>query len=90
VIVSGPDQVSVRGAAEASAWSLAAAIPGGWEIVGPAAAPIARLKGNWRWHFVVKAPLSAPLGARVGAALDAVPLPDGLTRIVDVDPVGML
>lgn len=90
VIVSGPDQLAVRGAAEASASSLAAAIPEGWEMVGPAAAPIARLKGNWRWHFVVKAPLSAPLGARIGAVLDTVPLADGLTRIVDVDPVGML
>jgi len=58
--------------------------------VGPASAPIERIKGNWRWHFLVKAPAGDQIGRIVAVGLAEAPVPDGVTRIVDVDPVGML
>jgi primosomal protein N' (replication factor Y) len=58
--------------------------------VGPSAAPIARLKGNWRWHLVLKAPVDAAVPALLGTMLAAIRVPAGVSCIVDVDPVGML
>ena len=78
---------------EASAWSgelarwFARAKPAGVRVLGPAAAPISRLKRIYRFHFVLKAErrseLAAALGALLGFTAEA-----GIGRrnlIVDVD-----
>ncbi len=45
--------------------ALVAALPDTWSVLGPSPAPISRLKGVWRWHILVK----APLGARISRAV---------------------
>jgi len=90
VVFSGTSAGDVRSAARDAAAAVLDVLPDGWELVGPSTAPIARLKGNWRWHFLVKAPVDAAVSGVVGAALQGVATREGVTRIVDVDPVGML
>jgi primosomal protein N' (replication factor Y) len=58
------------------------------EILGPAEAPIARIKGKARWHALIKAPDSAAMRH----ALKAVKHKStgGVGVLVDVDPVSLL
>lgn len=90
VVVSGRDAVLVRQSAEQAATAVRCVLPDGWELVGPAPAPIARIKGSWRWHFLVKAPPDATFASVLREGLKGVDPPEGVTRIIDVDPVGML
>jgi primosomal protein N' (replication factor Y) len=90
ILLTGPSAPAVRQSAQDAASALREHLPAEWEVVGPAAAPITRLKGSWRWHMLLKAPPGAPVSSLVATALGSVAVPDGLTRIVDVDPVGML
>jgi primosomal protein N' (replication factor Y) len=61
------------------------------DVLGPAAAPIARLRGRYRFRVLLRARERAPLRAvlsAIGAARDRV---DARVRVVfDVDPVAML
>jgi primosomal protein N' (replication factor Y) (superfamily II helicase) len=66
-----------------------AAAPPGVELLGPAPAPIARIRNRFRWHFMLRAreraALRAPLLAVARARLDR------RVRIaLDVDPMTML
>ncbi|MGH7569547.1 MAG: hypothetical protein ACREL9_11400 [Gemmatimonadales bacterium] len=54
-------------------------------MLGPAPCPIARLKGRWRWHVLVKAVEPRALG-RVVRAWRA----RGRGVMVDRDPVNLL
>lgn len=57
-------------------------------ILGPASAPLARLRGTWRVHVLIKAEKRATLRA----ALALLPPRSGpqIRRIIDIDPVNML
>jgi primosomal protein N' (replication factor Y) len=88
--ITGKDAEAVRATAERTVVELRRQCPPEWEILGPAPAPIARIKGRWRWHAVVKAPDRASLSAPVRAALDTIAQVDGVSVVADVDPVGML
>lgn len=60
----------------------------GIQVLGPAPAPIAKVKGNWRWHVLLKA-------ASAEAVVDAVRSVGkervrGSRLIVDVDPMSLL
>lgn len=90
IVTSGRSAVAVRDAAHGAADALRRAIPEDFNVVGPAPAPIARIKSNWRWHLLLKAPEGADLSGVLARLLEPVPVPEGVTRIIDVDPVGML
>jgi primosomal protein N' (replication factor Y) len=90
VVTSGRSASDVRESAYAAAEALSGALPEGFAIVGPSAAPIARIKGNWRWHLVVKSPVDGDLPRVLRDGLERLAVAEGVTRIVDVDPVGML
>jgi len=72
VVVSSPDENRAALVAEQGAEWLR-----GWirrevsrvEVVGPAPAPIERLHGRWRWHFLFRAPSSSDLGAAARALM---------------------
>ena len=59
-------------------------------VLGPAPAPIARLRDRFRWHVQVHGPDGVALRGLVGRATAPLKTPDGLAWIVDVDPVEML
>ncbi|MFM7207469.1 MAG: primosomal protein N' [Planctomycetaceae bacterium] len=59
-------------------------------ILGPAPAPIARLRDRFRWHLQVHGPDGAALRALVGRGTGGLKTPDGVAWVIDVDPVDML
>ncbi|MFM7248937.1 MAG: primosomal protein N' [Planctomycetaceae bacterium] len=59
-------------------------------VLGPAPAPIARLRDQYRWHIQAHAADGAALRAVVRGAVEGLKTPDGVAWIVDVDPVEML
>ncbi|ATB45845.1 replication restart helicase PriA [Corallococcus macrosporus] len=63
----------------------------GVRMLGPALAPISRIRGKTRWQLLLKGPTHtalAPLLARVEAALADVP--SAVKVVIDVDPGAML
>jgi primosomal protein N' (replication factor Y) len=61
----------------------------GADVLGPAPAPIARLRNRWRYRFMVRAPTRPPLRKILIALSRATP--DRRVRVVtDIDPVNML
>ena len=56
------------------------------EVFGPAAAPIARIRGRHRVRLLVKADKSAPLQAALQAWIGQIKLPNNLRLSVDIDP----
>jgi len=96
VVISHPD----RSKAEAAAWRVTDELRGSvsfddLELLGPASAPIERIKGRYRWHFLVKHPA---LGGRaviemkrhLGRIARAQSGDKNLNVIVDVDPMWVL
>ena len=75
-------------AAVAAAQAAARAIepvPPGMRVVGPAPAPLARLRGKWRVHLLLLAPSRPPLREAL-TAISAVTVPRAVHRVIDVDP----
>ena len=63
----------------------------GVKILGPAAAPLARLRRDYRFHFVLKAPQRAALSQVLAGCLDfcaSKEIPESAV-IVDVDPTSL-
>jgi primosomal protein N' (replication factor Y) len=63
----------------------------GMRILGPAPAPITRIKGKTRWQLVLKAPSHAVMSRTIDAlekAIEEVPI--SVRVIIDVDPAAML
>jgi primosomal protein N' (replication factor Y) len=59
-------------------------------ILGPAEAPIFRLKGWYRFHFQLQSPHSGFLHRVLRQALPTVRLPHGIELTIDIDPYDML
>jgi primosomal protein N' (replication factor Y) len=61
------------------------------KVLGPAAAPLARLRRDYRFQFLLKSPQRAAVGKALIAALDfcaAKEIP-ATALIVDVDPASL-
>lgn len=58
----------------------------GAQVYGPAAAPIARIRGRHRVRLLVKAEKGAPLQAALAAWVGQVKLPSNLRLSIDIDP----
>jgi len=59
------------------------------EVLGPAPAPLARLRGKERLQVLLRAEGHAPLH-RVARMLSSEPLPPGVELAIDVDPASLL
>ncbi len=96
VVVSGLDERQVAGAAGTVAdWlrGLVSARGAPAEVVGPAPAPLARIKQRWRWHLVLRSADRRWLGrlVRYGARRAPYAARGGAVRVVfDRDPVSLL
>ncbi|MDW8290554.1 MAG: primosomal protein N' [Armatimonadota bacterium] len=60
------------------------------EVLGPVQAPMARLRGVWRWHCLVKCHQQESLPDLLREALEGVAPAQGGTLQVDVDPYSLL
>jgi primosomal protein N' (replication factor Y) len=89
--VEGSDPERTARAARQMAGVAAQHLARGVRLLGPAPAPIARIKGKTRWQLLLKGPthasLSGPLRA-IESCLSA--LPSSVKVIIDVDPGAML
>jgi primosomal protein N' (replication factor Y) len=84
LIVSAEDEAAAR--AVARALGEAAPQRAGLEVLGPAPAPLARLRGRWRFRLLVRAERRLPLSGIIRDWLDTVSVPSAVRVVVDVDP----
>jgi primosomal protein N' (replication factor Y) len=95
VLITGPVESETRRASielARLASSAAEVGPGSeLEVLGPAPAPLARLRGRYRYQLLVKGPAGPRLhGAAEALAKATAGLASPLQASVDVDPMGML
>jgi primosomal protein N' (replication factor Y) len=62
----------------------------GSQVLGPAPAPVGRVRGRWRHHLLVKCPDSGSVRRLLEQADELLKGPSGVKVLVDVDPVSML
>jgi primosomal protein N' (replication factor Y) len=98
VIVRSRDQLAAAHFAEQLAAGLHRALaacreaePGQAEVrlLGPAEAPVFRLKGYYRYHFQLQSPSAATLHKLLRDAVHTARPPAGVEFTVDVDPLNM-
>ena len=96
VVVSGLNEMAVAdGAIKVSEWLkglLSTRADATMDVIGPAPAPLARIKRRWRWHMMLRG-ANRRLLDRVTryAAVRAPFTRDGPVRVVfDRDPVSVL
>jgi primosomal protein N' (replication factor Y) len=94
VRIEGPDAARVNAIAANAATSLGRlAKPDTTRVLGPAPAPIERIKQRYRWQVVVKTTeLNEMRAALAAMRAEIMPLADraGVHLGVDIDPVNML
>jgi len=92
--LEGADAGRTASGARALAQLLERSLPpaaSGVRLLGPAPAPLSRLKGLSRWQLLLKAPQHRVLRPVLDAAERALPsLPPGVRGVLDVDPGAML
>lgn len=93
IIVRGPAESTARETAAGLGDRLRAAVASsgvtGVRIVGPGTAPIAKLRGEYRFHLQLQGPDADPLRAAVRTAAEGFRPPEGVRWIADVDPTDM-
>jgi primosomal protein N' (replication factor Y) len=94
VLVSSPVAEEAAEEAERSAAWIRKALgrrPGRVELVGPAPAPIEKLHGRWRWHFLLRSLSPAALGGILMSYQEGHrPAGRDVRVVVDRDPVALL
>lgn len=92
VLLSSSDSDAVAAAAaQAVAWLIDRPEASAVELVGPAPAPIERLHGRWRWHFLLRTRSTPALTAACRALVEEFTPPGGDVRVaLDRDPVALL
>jgi primosomal protein N' (replication factor Y) len=93
VVVTHADETTAQEYAERIAHGLRASflqLQVGGSILGPAPAPLARLRGLYRWHLLVKAPRPGRLQKLLARTLRQLPPEMRQSLTVDVDPVNMM
>ncbi|MEM1383384.1 MAG: primosomal protein N' [Pseudomonadota bacterium] len=86
VIVSGTDEAKVWESARALGRAAPALTEIGAEVYGPAAAPIARIRGRARARLLVKAPKGVALQDGIRRWRKTVKVPSSVRVVVDIDP----
>ena len=89
LVVSGPDRAETIG--YASAVRRAAPADARIDVLGPAEAPLAVIRGRHRYRLLVQAPRNADLQGYLRAWLKDGPVAHGALRVqVDIDPQSFL
>lgn len=93
IIVRGPGEMETEAFAEALGERLQSRITTDQlpvRVLGPAPAPMAKLRGNFRFHLLVQGTDGLQLRQLVRHADDGISRPDEIQWIADVDPLDML
>ncbi len=59
-------------------------------VLGPAPAPIIKIRNLFRFHLQLRCPNSRPLQSLVNSVPRHHPAPNGIELAIDVDPITML
>ncbi len=86
LLVTGPDSERARDVAQ----QLALGVGDGAEVLGPSPAPLARVRGRYRWQVLVKEIEEDSARPRLAALLQTLTVGRGTKVLVDVDPVDLL
>ncbi len=90
MLARGPEEPVVRKYMEYLMLALRGAAPPGVRLVGPAPAPVLKIRNLYRYHLRMTAPSAKPLQDLLHSVPPSIPLPPGVELAVDVDPVSML
>ena len=60
------------------------------KVIGPAPAPVVKLRGKFRFHLLVTSPLEQPLQPIIESATRDLETPDELQWTIDIDPQDLL
>ncbi len=83
--LAGAFRTSLEGLGRASSTPVAPV-----RLLGPAEAPVFRLKGYCRFHFQLQSPSAGTLHEALRAVLATVRCPSGVEFTIDIDPINML
>ncbi|MBQ9068732.1 MAG: primosomal protein N' [Eggerthellaceae bacterium] len=61
-----------------------------WIVLPPTTCVLSRLKGAWRYHITVKAPLDADVGTSLEPIFRSRKAVEGISVAVDIDPTSLL
>ena len=86
IVLSSPDVQAVFDLGKAMAQNTAPLDQIGAEVFGPAAAPIARIRGRHRVRLLVKAEKTVPLQPALARWVAQFRLPSNLRLSIDIDP----
>ncbi len=90
VVLSGTDAEAVRLSATSIAESARAAAPAGCVVLGPAPAPLAKVKSAYRWHVLFKAPVGEDLPRLLACAIGSATVSRDVSVAPDVDPLDLM
>lgn len=90
VILSGPDEAETFAAGQTLLRSTQNLRAQGADIFGPAPAPIARIRGNYRVRLLVKSPRGVALQPHLAAWRAQTELPKKVRMVIDIDPMSFL
>jgi primosomal protein N' (replication factor Y) len=90
VIARGPEEAAVQNYLESLSAALRQAAPSGVTILGPAPAPVLKIRNLYRFHLRLRAAAPRPLQALLHGVTPRFPPPHGIELAIDVDPVSLL
>jgi primosomal protein N' (replication factor Y) len=90
LVVRGADKAGVLAQSQALGENLASSLDAAARILGPAPAPLARLRSDYRYHILLQGPDRTVLRDAVRQALAACPAAESIRATADVDPLDML
>jgi primosomal protein N' (replication factor Y) len=90
LIARGPEESAVHAYLQALAAACRQAADPTVRILGPAPAPILKIRHLYRFHLQLRGPGPRPLQALARTALTCIPTPPGIELAVDVDPIHLL
>lgn len=89
ILLWSHDRKAVSASARALGEAVCEALVGvseEWSMLGPSPCVLAQLRGVWRWHILIKAPVDADIPALLAAPLKARGSDRDVSCSVDVDP----
>ena len=90
LIARGPEESAVSAYLKDLAAAFRAAADPSVRILGPAPAPILKIRNLYRFHLQLRCPNSRPLQALARPCPPGIPAPHGIELAIDVDPITML
>lgn len=90
VVAGAPEEAQARACVEALASACREAGVEGVAVMGPASAPLAKLRGRSRWHMLLKAPQPEHIRRALQSGMEQAPPARGITLVVDMDPVSLM